>query len=130
MRSYTAQVLTFATVVAFGALTMLTACGDPGTPTIAGLGGGNTTVNGSKLIISPNQVQLLVGGTAQLNTNAPTSLQSQVQWASAPSTIVSISPSGLVSALAAGTATVTARYSSDTTNVATATVKVTSVTTP
>lgn len=124
MRFYTRGPLTFAMLIP---LVALSACGAGPSPTIAGLGGGNTTANSSRLAISPNQVQLVIRATAQLTTNAPTSLQNQVQWSSQPTTIASISPSGLVTALAPGTATITARYASDTTNVATATVVVTSI---
>ena len=128
MRFYTARIPTFVLLVAAG---MLAACGEAASPIVAGLGSStNTAANGSSLAISPNQVQLRVGGTAQLSTNAPMNLQNQVQWASDPTTIASISPSGLVTALAAGTATVSARYSSDTAQFATATVVVTSITTP
>ena len=126
MRFYTARARTFVMLLALSTLGALAGCGAAASPTIAGLGGGNTT-KGSSLAISPNQVQLLVHATAQLTTNAPANLQSQVQWSSQPTTIASISPSGLVTALAPGTATVTARYASDTTNVATATVVVTSI---
>ncbi len=118
--------------LALAAAAALGACGEASSPIIAGLGGGTTTsgTNTSALTISPNAVQLTVGGTQQLNTNAPTSLQSQVQWNSLQTTIATISPSGLVTGVAAGPATVTARYSSDTTNVATATVVVTALTPP
>jgi uncharacterized protein YjdB len=126
MRSYTRLALAFIAACALGA------CGEAATPVIAGLGDGSTTSGSSTstLAISPNAVQLTVGAVQQLNTNAPASLQNQVQWNSLQTTIATISPSGLVTALAAGTATITARYSSDTTNVATATVVVTALTTP
>ncbi|HEY4218013.1 MAG TPA: Ig-like domain-containing protein [Gemmatimonadaceae bacterium] len=124
MRFYTALALTFAFSATVGA------CGDTATPTVAGLGGTDTTTSGSSLAISPNQVQLLTGGSQQLTTNAPASLQNQVQWGSLQTTIAIISPSGFVTAVGAGTATITANYSSDTTDVATATVVVTGLTTP
>jgi uncharacterized protein YjdB len=80
-------------------------------------------------VISPTTAQLRVGGTFQFNTNAPTSLQSQVQWGSLESTVATVSPSGLVTAVAVGAATITARYAFDSTRVATATVTVTGPTT-
>lgn len=123
MRFYTALILTFAASVT------VAAC-EAGTPTVAGLGNGSTGGNGSSLAISPPSVQLLTGATFQFTTNAPASLQSQVQWNSLETTIASISPSGLVTALSPGTATITANYSSDTTKVTTATVVVTSITSP
>ena len=116
-------------ILAFAAIG---ACGEAANPTIAGLGGGSTGPgNGtSALAISPNSVQLFPGGTSQLSTNAPAASQNQVQWNSLQTTIATISPTGFVTALAPGTATITARLSSDTANVATATVIVTGLTTP
>lgn len=105
------------------------ACGESTNPTIAGLGGGKTGA-GTSLVISPNSVQLVPGGTAQLSTNAPAASQSQVQWNSRQTTIATISPTGFVTAIAAGTATITAQLTSDTTNIATATVVVTPLTRP
>jgi hypothetical protein len=120
-------------ILASMAALALAAC-DQTTSRLAGIGattGSGSGNNGgvSTLFISPNRVQLLVGGTFQLGTNAPFSLQNQVQWNSLQSTIVLVSPSGLVTGVAPGTATVTARYSFDTTRVATATVIVTGTTT-
>jgi uncharacterized protein YjdB len=117
------------------AVLLLAAC-DQTSTRIAGIGGttaldtGNNTGGGvTALSISPNRVQLLVGGTVQLSTNAPFSLQNQVQWGSLQSTVAVISPSGLVTGVAPGTATVTARYAFDTTRVASATIVVTGTTT-
>ena len=110
---------------------LLAACQESTSPIIAGLGGGvteptsNNAGSTAPLAISPNRVQLLVGGVVQLNTNAPASLQNQIQWSSLRSTVAAVSPSGLVTAIAVGTATITARYLFDTTRVATAVVDVT-----
>jgi uncharacterized protein YjdB len=110
---------------------LLAACQESTSPIIAGLGGGvteptsNNAGSTAPLAISPNRVQLLVGGTVQLNTNAPVSLQNQIQWSSLRSTVAAVSPSGLVTGVAVGTATITARYLFDTTRVATAVVDVT-----
>ena len=65
----------------------------------------------------------------RMMTNAPQALQSQVQWNSLQSTVATISPSGLVTAIRAGTTTIVARYAFDTTRVATAIVTVTGTTT-
>jgi uncharacterized protein YjdB len=122
MRLHICLILAFAAVGA---------CGEATTPIVAGIGGG--TISGdstSALAISPSLVQLVPGGTSQLTTNAPASLQTQVQWSSLQTTIAAISPTGLVTAVGPGTATITARYSSDTTNVATATVVVTALSSP
>jgi uncharacterized protein YjdB len=110
---------------------LLAACQESTSPIIAGLGGGvteptsNNAGSTAPFAISPNRVQLLVGGTVQLNTNAPVSLQNQIQWSSLRSTVAAVSPSGLVTGVAVGTATITARYLFDTTRVATAVVDVT-----
>jgi uncharacterized protein YjdB len=123
-------------ILASIAAVALAACDQSSSTRIAGLGAGTTASGGNSnnggvttLSISPNRVQLIVGGTAQLTTNAPFSLQSQVSWASLQSTIALVSPAGLVTAVAPGTATVTARYTFDTTRVAAATIIVTGTTT-
>ncbi|HEY5062688.1 MAG TPA: Ig-like domain-containing protein [Gemmatimonadaceae bacterium] len=111
-----------------GAAALLAACDQSGTSILAGLG--ITATGNAPLVITPNQLTLTVGGTAQLSTNAPLNLQTQVQWSSLESTIVTISPSGSIDAVGPGTATITARYATDTTNVGSATVTVTGTTTP
>jgi hypothetical protein len=116
------------------AIALLAACEQSTSPIIAGLGGAVATPPSSNagstapLVISPGRAQLLVGGTIQLNTNAPLSLQNQVQWNSLRSTVATVSPSGLVTGIAVGTATITARYVFDTSRVATAVVDVTGAT--
>lgn len=114
----------------------LTACDQAAAPRIAGLGGagavsgGGTSNNTTQpLIVNPGRLQLAVGATFQLTTNAPATLQNQVQWNSLQSTIATISASGLVTAVAPGTATIVARYAFDTTRVATATIDVVGATT-
>lgn len=111
-----------------GAAALLAACDQSGTSILAGLG---ITAKGNvPLVIVPNQLRLNVGGTAQLSTNAPLSLQNQVQWSSLETTVVTISPFGSIDAVGPGTATITARYATDTTNVGSATITVTGTTTP
>jgi uncharacterized protein YjdB len=113
---------------------MLAACGESTSPRIAGLGGstnsppGNASSNVNPLVISPSQIQMVVGGTSQLSTNAPTSLQAQVQWGSLQPAVATVSQTGLVTAVAPGTTIVTARYAFDSTHVASATINVTLVT--
>lgn len=120
-------------VVSVSAL-MLAACGESTSPRIAGLGGstnsppGNASSNTNPLVISPSQIQLVVGGKFQLSTNAPTSLQAQVQWASLQPAVATVSQTGMVTAVTPGTTIVTARYSFDSTHVASATINVTLVT--
>lgn len=91
-----------------------------------GTNGGNTT---PQLVISPTSVQLSVGTTFQFSTNATPAQQSQVVWQTLQPAIATVSQSGLVSAVGAGVATIVARYSFDTTNVATATVIASTTTT-
>ncbi len=107
------------------------ACDQGAAPQLAGLGGTGAISRGGTsndtiqpLIVNPGQLQLALGATFQLTTNAPASLQNQVQWNSLESTIATVSASGLVSAVAPGTATIVARYSFDTTRAATATINV------
>jgi hypothetical protein len=114
---------------------VLAACDQSTSPSIAGVGGtsglppGNVSNNTAALVIAPSHVQLVVGGTSQLSTNASTSLQNQVQWGSLKSTVATVSPTGLVTAVGVGTTIITARYSFDSTRVATATIDVTAGTT-
>ena len=122
-------------ITLLAAAALVTACDQAATPTIAGLGGGTGPVstgggaggsNGgtSTLSVQPNQVQLLVGGSVQLSTNAPLALQSQVQWSSLAPAVVAVSPSGLATAIAPGTAVIVARYAFDTTQAGSATITV------
>ena len=117
------------------AVVMLAACGESTSPSLAGIGGttsippGSVSNNTAALVITPSHVQLTVGATSQLSTNASTSLQSQVQWGSLKSTVATVSPTGLVTAVGIGTTIITARYSFDSTRVATATVDVTAAAT-
>ena len=87
----------------------------------------DTTSSTAQLVVTPSFVQLAAASTVQLSTNAPSNLASQVRWTSLQSTIASVSQTGLVTTLTAGTATVVARYAFDTTNVASATIVVTPV---
>lgn len=87
----------------------------------------DTTSSTAQLVVTPSFVQLAVASTVQLSTNAPSSLTSQVRWTSLQSTIASVSQTGRVTTLTAGTATIVARYAFDSTNVASATIVVTPV---
>lgn len=107
---------------------LLAGCDQLRTPLLAssapaGGPGGNGGMT-APLAIFPTQVQLVVGGTAQLTSNAPTTLQSQVQWRSLQPAIAAVSPAGVVTAVAVGTAFVQARFAFDTTQTATATITV------
>jgi uncharacterized protein YjdB len=74
------------------------------------------------LVITPSQLQLAPGTSAQLSTNAPTAVQSQLRWSSSQTAVASVSSTGLVTGFGTGSASITVRYASDTTNVASATI--------
>lgn len=122
-------------ITLLAAAVSLAACDQAATPTIAGLGGGSGPVssgNGSggssgspsTLAVQPSQVQLLVGNSVQLSTNAPFAMQSQVQWSSLAPAVVAVSPSGLATAVAPGTAVIVARFAFDTTEAGSSTITV------
>jgi len=91
---------------------------------IAGIGGVTSRTDSSALTISPSSVAIAVGTTAQLSTNAGST--QAISWASSNTNVASVSGTGLVSAFAPGATTITARIIGDTTQVATASVSVTS----
>ena len=117
-------------IIALAAVMAIAACDAATSPKLAGLTGPGGTSGGTdggnkttqQLVISPNLVQLKVGTTFQLSTNATTAQQNQIQWSSLASAIVTVTQAGLVSAVGSGTATIVARYSFDTANVATASI--------
>jgi hypothetical protein len=80
--------------------------------------------NGQPFEVFPNAVQIVVGQSAQLQTNLPLSLLNQLQWISSRPTIAPVSPSGQVTGRFPGVVTITARLAFDTTQAATATVTV------
>jgi Bacterial Ig-like domain (group 2) len=83
-------------------------------------GGGNGS---SALVVQPSQVEINVGGTFQLSTNAP---GISLVWRTSNSAIAGVSATGLVSGVNAGIAVVTATSTSDPTQTASATVVVSS----
>jgi hypothetical protein len=110
----------------------LLACDQATGPGIGRLAGPDTTARDttsttSQLIVTPSFVQLAAASTVQLSTNAPSSLVAQVRWTSLQGAIAAVSQTGRVTTLTPGTATITARYAFDTTNVAAATIVVTAV---
>jgi hypothetical protein len=98
----------------------LVACDDSGN--LAGLSGFDGSDNAA-LTVLPTDVQITVGSTTQLSTNAGTS--TQLQWRSSDNNVATVSSTGLVTGRGVGTATVTVRFSTDTTNAATSSVSVT-----
>jgi uncharacterized protein YjdB len=115
------RVTTLAVVAVMG---LLSACDTSASPTVAGIGGG-TSINGRQpLIVTPSSITLAAGSSFQLATNAPPGLQPLLQWASLDETVVTVSPSGMIEGVGAGTATITVNYSDDTANVGTSIITV------
>jgi uncharacterized protein YjdB len=120
MRRYPIIVLAFATAA------IAAACETDLTPTIARIGAVTSVATSPResLVVSPRLIQLPIGGSAQLSTNAPDTLRKQLVWTSQIPTIATVNQSGLVTAGTPGTTIVTVRYSFDTTNASSATVQV------
>jgi uncharacterized protein YjdB len=91
-----------------------------GTAVVAGQTPGANT----PLTITPNQVTLALGATQQFATNAPAGTELQLQWRSSQPGVALVNTTGVVTARAAGVTTITVRFTSDTTNVGSATVTV------
>lgn len=106
----------------------IAACDTATSPQAATIATGTTAASSSALTISPSSAVVLVGTQTQLTTNAPLNVQTQVQWRSSQPTVAAISPTGMLTAIAAGTTQITARYSFDTATVATASIAVTGAT--
>jgi Bacterial Ig-like domain (group 2) len=89
-----------------------------------GAGGGGTIppFPVAPLLVSPSAVQMPLGTTVQLTTNALPENQSQLQWISFNPTIATVSQIGLVRAVGVGITSIVVRYAFDTTNVAAATI--------
>jgi hypothetical protein len=121
-------------MLALAASVAIAACDASTSPRLAGLNGPGGVSGGTDtttpLSISPNLVQMTVGTTFQLSTNAASGQQSQLQWSSLNTAIATVSQTGLISAVAPGVTTIVARFAFDTTNAATAGVVVNSPTAP
>lgn len=63
----------------------------------------------SRVVIEPNEMTIGLGTTAQLTATVEpsTALDRQVRWESSDTSIITVTPQGLVTAVSAGTATVT-----------------------
>lgn len=109
------------------------ACDQRSIPTVAGIGGTSTTSGstgkntgaGIPLALTPSQLAVAVGATFPLTTNAPPALQNQIEWRTAQPNIATVNGAGVVTGIAPGTAVVSARYTFDTTQTASAIVSVT-----
>jgi uncharacterized protein YjdB len=105
------------------ALASLIGCDGGNMGTLAGLGATGTTSESAALTVLPTDVQITIGSTTQLSTNAGTS--SSLQWNSSNNNVATVSSTGLVTGRSVGTATITVRFAADTTNAATSTISVT-----
>ncbi|HXT15221.1 MAG TPA: Ig-like domain-containing protein [Gemmatimonadaceae bacterium] len=103
----------------------MAACDVSTSPHVAAIVGNSATASSSTLTITPVTAQMLVGGSTQFRTNAPANLLTSLQWSTSQPNVAAVNNTGLVTALGAGTTTVSVRYSFDTTTVANATVTVT-----
>jgi hypothetical protein len=116
------------TLLAGAVVVALIGCNLAEPPTIAGLFG-PASINGlsaPQLVVSPTVILMTVGQEAQISTNAPDSLLSQLIWTSRNPTIVSVSQTGVVRGLAIGSASVVVQYSFDPLNTASATITISS----
>jgi Bacterial Ig-like domain (group 2) len=103
----------------------LVACDQATPPLVASLG--HVTFVGASpinIILTPNTATLAVGQTVQLFVNLPDTMRSQVLWRSLEPGIAVVTQDGLVTAIAAGQATILARLAFDTNRVAPATIVV------
>jgi uncharacterized protein YjdB len=106
--------------LAFGALL---GCDSGTVGTLAGVGNTGTNSGNAALTVLPTDVQITIGSTTQLSTNAGTS--SSLQWTSSDNNVATVSGTGLVTGRSVGTATITVRFAADTTNVASSNISVT-----
>jgi uncharacterized repeat protein (TIGR03803 family) len=103
----------FCKAALFLALLLLSACGGGGGGAGGGGGGGGAVVLTS-IAITPANPTRQVGTNVQLNATGTNSdgttrdLTASANWTSSATQVATVSPSGLVSALAAGSATITA----------------------
>ena len=105
------------------ALAGLVACETADFGTVAGVNNSNGSNNTTALTVLPTDVQMPVATTTQLSTNAGNS--AQLSWFSSNNNVATVSSTGLVTGRSVGTATITVRFTSDTTNVATSNISVT-----
>lgn len=100
----------------------MVACGvNPGTPLPGGGTGGNQSAPPATLVsitVTPAAPSIVRGSTQQLTATgfysdgSSKNITSSVQWTSASAGVASVSSSGLVTALAPGTSTITASFGS------------------
>lgn len=75
----------------------------------SGPGGGSLIVDTDSLDVSPSTASVLVGATSQLTaTPTPSNASGTTTWATSAAGVATVSSSGLVTGVSAGTATITA----------------------
>jgi len=112
------------------ALAAVASCDASTTPAVATVGPAGFAAAIGPLSVSPGFIRIPVGTSAQLSVNATSELANQVEWSSLSSLIVTVDPTGVVTGLSVGVATVRARFAFDFTNTAVATVEVTPAVVP
>jgi len=112
------------TLLAGAIVVLVLGCNLAEPPTIAGLFGPASIngLNAPQLVISPLAIEMVIGQEAQISTNAPDSLLSQLIWSSRNPTIAAVSQTGVVRALAVGSASIVVQYSFEPLNSASATI--------
>jgi hypothetical protein len=88
-------------LLAGAAIAVVAGCNVAEPPTIAGLFGPSSIngLNAPQLVVSPLAISMTVGQEAQISTNAPDSLLSQLIWTSRNPSIVAVSQTGVVRGL-------------------------------
>lgn len=82
-------------------------------PRFASIGGGTSTPNSAPLVISPDTVTIAVGTTVQMTASAGSAIQGQLTWSSSNTSVATVSATGLVTAFAPGTSTISATNGND-----------------
>ena len=91
------------------------------------LGGGSTTPTVSSITVSPTSATLDINDTQQLTATVsvtPSSADNTVRWSTSDANVATVTPTGLVTAVGQGTATITAASNLDNTKSATCTITV------
>lgn len=114
-------------ILAFAAAAITAACETDLTPTIVHIGSAGALAAfpvESAVVVFPTFATIAVGQSLQLQTNAPDTLRSQLQWFSSVPAVATVSQTGVVTGGLPGTAIITVRLSSDTLNSAASTIQV------
>src|SRR4051812_48310417 len=102
-----------AVAAAYAAVFLSMSCFDqratPTAPDASSLAKGGSGGKLKSIAVSPSSASIIVGNTAQLTASAtPGNVSPTYTWSSSNTAVATVSQSGLVSAIAAGTATISA----------------------